>query len=335
MNSAHISVAGLADWHDVMRQQGDLDLLSVIDAGQDVSPQSANALTLEKFVRLLEKLGSVNPGCGLAWTIGLAAKSMGSGSFGQMICGSKTLGMALSRLSEMYPLVQDATSLQLEIEEQWTWLHYKILDPDIWPRHHDALYSLGIFSTLLRNASHSVWEQVEITVEASQEMVASDLSKIVHAKTIYGGQSNSIRFPTSALNSRLELMAVANTSLYSDLIKELVRKRQSMPMSNRVRQLIYGEMLDGLPSQDEAANKLGVSSRTLRRKLNVENISYQEILDQCRVRAAIFEIRKDKTMSLSEIALKLGYSEHSNFSRAFTRWTGITPQDYRRSAITG
>ena len=54
-------------------------------------------------------------------------------------------------------------------------------------------------------------------------------------------------------------------------------------------------------------------------------------LDECRMQYAALEFRKRKKQSLAEMALKLGYSEHSTFSRAFQRWSGMAPHEYRRA----
>jgi AraC-like DNA-binding protein len=56
------------------------------------------------------------------------------------------------------------------------------------------------------------------------------------------------------------------------------------------------------------------------------------VLDECRMRQAEFEFRTRPDLSIAEIALRLGYAEHSNFTRAFLRWSGVSPQQYRAKA---
>ena len=79
---------------------------------------------------------------------------------------------------------------------------------------------------------------------------------------------------------------------------------------------------------DHVAAELGVSSRHLRRKLRTENTSFQAVLDSVRL-----ELSKDfllqTQMPLEEIAPLLGYSELTNFRRAFKKWAGLTPSAYR------
>ena len=104
-----------------------------------------------------------------------------------------------------------------------------------------------------------------------------------------------------------------------------------MPMGARVRLLILEGLETGPVRQKDIAGKIGMTSRTLRRRLTAEGLSFQQVLDECRMQIVTLEFRTKKIVSLSETALKLGYSEHSTFSRAFSRWTGLAPQEYRKA----
>jgi len=131
----------------------------------------------------------------------------------------------------------------------------------------------------------------------------------------------------------MNLAIPAETSLHTELYRALAAKRNSTAMSDRVCEVIYSSVGDHAMSQDCIAQTLGVSGRAMRRKLAAEGTSYQQLLDKCRMHLAMLEFRIRSDPSLPEIAMRLGYSEHSNFSRAFGRWTGISPQAYRRSLI--
>ena len=78
----------------------------------------------------------------------------------------------------------------------------------------------------------------------------------------------------------------------------------------------------------EAAAALGVSERTLARRLRAQGISFAELLDGVRRDAALQAVAQT-TRALSDIALALGYAEPSVFTRAFRRWTGATPGQWR------
>ncbi|CAA0093549.1 putative HTH-type transcriptional regulator [Zhongshania aliphaticivorans] len=86
------------------------------------------------------------------------------------------------------------------------------------------------------------------------------------------------------------------------------------------------------PSIVEIAQELSLSTRSLRRKLQHEGTSYQDILKEVRLKLAK-QYLKD-SFTVEQTADLLGYSESSAFSRAFKSWTGRTPQDYRISSMS-
>ena len=84
----------------------------------------------------------------------------------------------------------------------------------------------------------------------------------------------------------------------------------------------------GFPGVEEVASEMHMSSRTLKRKLQQLGTSYQKLLDDLRKGLAV-EYLTQSGRSVDDIALALGYSDASNFARAFRRWTGKSPSDYR------
>ena len=99
----------------------------------------------------------------------------------------------------------------------------------------------------------------------------------------------------------------------------------------RVRATIIERLPDGTPSQGNIAELLHVSMRSLQRRLNNENTNFKELLEGTRHELALRYIR-EQHRTIGEITYLLGFSEPSNFSRAFRRWTGMSPAEYRESA---
>jgi AraC-like DNA-binding protein len=81
---------------------------------------------------------------------------------------------------------------------------------------------------------------------------------------------------------------------------------------------------------DDAARALGVSARSLRRQLAAEGVSYSELVERARVAAAKRMLRDPRT-SIQEAAYAMGFAAPAAFHRAFKRWTGMTPKQYRAS----
>jgi AraC-like DNA-binding protein len=101
----------------------------------------------------------------------------------------------------------------------------------------------------------------------------------------------------------------------------------------RVRKLIL-EQKNNFWTEAVIAEKMNVTSRTLRNRLRRLGTSYQEILDSLREQIARHVLRRSR-LTVSEIAEHVGYSDARSFRRAFKKWTGMTPDQYRNSATVG
>lgn len=286
---------------------------------------------LAVFVAWFEKMITEIGQPGFAWQLGQQSDYAHRGVIGEVAMNSGTLGAGLHWLCKFYPLVQDATMLKLEVDDDIAVLSYRILDPTIWPRQHDALYSLGVLSSLIRAADPDIWPSVRISLEVSKRDAQCDVSRFVHTQVTYSAQTNSITFPASALKKPINKNGSVNSQQIKQLSASLAQKNRSMSIKERARYVILSDLLESRVSQEHVARELGLSSRTLRRKLSSEGLAYQELLDECRMELAAKEFATSTNVSLSQMALKLGYSEHSTFTRAFGRWSGMAPKKYRNT----
>lgn len=101
--------------------------------------------------------------------------------------------------------------------------------------------------------------------------------------------------------------------------------------ANRLRALLSQRLRGVAPTLERTAQELGISPRTLQRRLREEGTSHQYVLDEIRRELALRYLSEAR-MAISEVAFLLGFSEASAFHRAFRRWTGHTPADYRSRA---
>ncbi|MDY7224900.1 AraC family transcriptional regulator [Hyalangium rubrum] len=99
-------------------------------------------------------------------------------------------------------------------------------------------------------------------------------------------------------------------------------------LAHRIRQALRGSV----PDAATLARQLGMSTRTLSRRLHERGLTFQEVVDQARKELALRQLL-NKDLKVLEVAFQLGFSEVSTFYRAFRRWTGTTPAAYRREAM--
>ena len=105
---------------------------------------------------------------------------------------------------------------------------------------------------------------------------------------------------------------------------------QDASFTNKVRHVIWTELSDGCPTLQHTAVTLGISVRALQRRLSEEGTTFATVLRGLRREVAMGLIHH-REMAVCEIAYLLGYAEPSTFYRAFRRWTGTSPREYRRT----
>ncbi|MNJ40779.1 HTH-type transcriptional regulator VirS [compost metagenome] len=97
----------------------------------------------------------------------------------------------------------------------------------------------------------------------------------------------------------------------------------------RISLAIEADLQGGKVALEEVASQLCMSKRTLQRRLSELNVEFNELVEEVR-QARALDLVRHSSLSLTEIAMRLGYYEASSFTRAFRRWTGLTPRDYRQ-----
>ena len=101
-------------------------------------------------------------------------------------------------------------------------------------------------------------------------------------------------------------------------------------VASQVRRLLVKLLPAGKGNQDQIAKRMNRSTSTLQRQLQAEGISFRNVLEGTR-RSLAEEYLRDRNHSHAQIAYQLGFSDQSNFSRAFKRWTGQSPREFQES----
>lgn len=112
---------------------------------------------------------------------------------------------------------------------------------------------------------------------------------------------------------------------------ELAALADDAGLEQRVRMAVSQTLSEGVPTLSDIASSLGVSGRTLQRRLSEKGYSFQSLVDLARQELAE-QLLRDTNYSLAEIAFLTGFAEQSGFTRAFKRWAGQTPRSYRLGA---
>ncbi|MEW6982484.1 AraC family transcriptional regulator [Colwelliaceae bacterium 6471] len=122
-----------------------------------------------------------------------------------------------------------------------------------------------------------------------------------------------------------------NAALIRQADNELNKVRLGLSFHEKVSRVIGPLLNDSTPTLEQVAEQLNMTPWTLRRRLVAEGGSFQQSLNRTRLELAISYVC-DTTLSLGEISYLLGFSSSSAFQRAFKRWTGAAPGQYREAA---
>jgi AraC-like DNA-binding protein len=111
----------------------------------------------------------------------------------------------------------------------------------------------------------------------------------------------------------------------------LAELAQGDGLVERVRAQVLATLKDGPVAAEDVAAQMGVTRRTLTRRLAQHGTSFTALLEEVRRQAATHYLR-NTDHSIEDVAFLLGFSESSPFVRAFKRWTGLAPAAYRRAS---
>jgi len=264
---------------------------------------------------------------------GQDSRRMKAGSFA-MLCHSvlscKSLGHALERSLRFYALLLDDIygSLARDADEARIVLRQRVDGAAPRTFAHEVLLMLihGVACWLVGRRIPILRAQFSYPEPAHSAeyrlMYCTDL--------IFDAPNTAITFDLS----HLELPIVQNERTIKEFLRTapeniLVKYKNGSSLSARIRRRLRQLLPGEVPDFDTLAGELSMTTATMRRRLHEEGASYQEIKDQLRRDLAIGYL-SHSDRSVMDIALELGFSERSAFHRAFRKWTGASPGEFRR-----
>ncbi|WP_425045850.1 AraC family transcriptional regulator [Primorskyibacter sp. S87] len=187
----------------------------------------------------------------------------------------------------------------------------------------------GLLSAMRRAANRNFSPSL-VTFRHSRKTNLHGFERYFSCPVEFGAAENAFHFRREDLN--LPLMT-ADNELYQVLVESCEsvighKSRNVAPIIVDVERAIAERLATGEASQDSVARALGMSPRTLARRLSDENTTFFKTLEELRVSLAMSYL-KDSDLVLAEIAFLLGYAGQSSFNDAFKRWTGRTPGQFR------
>jgi len=288
-------------------------------------------LPVESQIRLLELVATTLEDECLGFHLAQKFDLRMGGLFYYVMASSDTLGEALQRAVRYSAIVNEGITLRLRggkcirIDFEYVGV----------PRHSDRHQIEFAMVTLVRLCRELTNRRLQTELVKFAHRRSDDGSKLrafFGSDVIFGATADEIAFPTS-----IKQMEVVNADSYLNelLIKyceEALAERSAKPtpFGLNVENLIALSLPHGDARAEEIARKLGISRRTLARRLSSEGLTFGGVLQRLKSELAERHLA-DGTLSISEIAWLLGYRDVSAFTHAFKRWTGRSPRTMRRA----
>jgi len=201
-------------------------------------------------------------------------------------------------------------------------------------KRQDAELTLGMILNLLRHGLGKSWAPREVHFEHPRPHQWHEHCKIFDAPVYFDQPYNSLLIAKRDLQRAMPERDQTLLLVMQDAIRRLnadAPSQQSIVDSARSR--VRQALLRGEPVLDEVADKLGLSASSLQRRLREQNLSFTQLVDKVRCELATHYLQQQQ-LPISEMALLLGYSEVSAFSRAFRRWFGVSPRQWRQAGAS-
>lgn len=144
----------------------------------------------------------------------------------------------------------------------------------------------------------------------------------------FGAPRNSLLFASADMVAPLSTSNPLLAELHERFAGEYLQRFDHAQISYRAREVIIRRLPDGEPRRDEVASELCMSERTLQRRLEEEETSFIQLLDDTRRELAEQYLGRLQ-LSLAQAAYLLGFADQSNFFRACRRWFDLSPGQYR------
>jgi len=152
----------------------------------------------------------------------------------------------------------------------------------------------------------------------------------LRAPVRFNAEVGAFHFDKALLREPLSLAAPDVAKATDKIAEQYIETLDPHKVASQVRQLLIALLPSGKADQDLVSKRLNRSTSTLQRQLQAEGLSYRDVLDNTR-RSLAESYLTDNKHSHAQIAFLLGFSDQSNFSRAFKRWTAMSPGQYHEA----
>jgi AraC-like DNA-binding protein len=253
---------------------------------------------------------------------------------GFSLLASSSLRDAFERIARFFRLVTDAAYMRIEEHGRTVRLVGGLPDwsEPVADEAADAFAALGVrICRVLRDRS---FNPLALELRRASPRDPTPFLRYFRVTPLFEADQNVMTVDRELFETRLPTANPELARVNDAVIAEYVGRLEHEGLVLRLRKLLIDQLPLGEPSQRDVARRLGLSRRSLQRRLADEHTSYSDVLEKTRYELACGYM-SDPKYSITEIAYLLGFGTATSFSRAFMRWTGEAPRAYRLRLRSG
>jgi len=250
------------------------------------------------------------------------------GLVGLLMKTSRDAGAALQSLVKFLHLHSQGAVMQLRVDDKLAMLTYDAFEPGLVATDQTGDGAVAMMLNAMRTLCGRDFKPTEASFAHRRPADIEPFRKFFKVPLYFDTEHYGLVFSRDWLDVR---PATADDELRQLLQKQVdaLRVKHGLSFPLQVRSVLHSALLAGNCSEKKIAMLFSIRSHTLRRRLESFGTSFHELVDECRFEMAR-EMLLNTSLSVSEISASMGYSRASSFIRAFRRWSGLTPGEWRK-----
>ncbi|MDW3193923.1 MAG: AraC family transcriptional regulator ligand-binding domain-containing protein [Cytophagales bacterium] len=287
------------------------------------------AVPADQFFELHEWLDD-RLGPGFSIRVGQAMKMDDYGVLGLSWRTCSKAGEIFERCERYFKLLSNTYVFQVQKEGELSHVH---LNREAYragvARSNESTFSATV--VVIRAITETNISPVSVSFKHRSPSNLKDYTAAFQCPVNFDQSVNTITYKTADLETRT---AKADFSINQFLVARVEEETNGIEISpnqiaTEVESLIQNALPSGIPSIKELGAHMGMSNRTLTRRLSEHGVTFRDLIQKTQERLSK-ELLKGADRTVAEIAFQTGFSEQSAFNRAFKRWTGVSPIEFRK-----
>lgn len=286
-----------------------------------------HALLIDLWEQVPRRLGAPTLGLQLAQTVPLGAFDL----IEYCMRNSPDLATCYRKLTRWQHLLHDAANYHLETEGEVARIIHRA-DPALGVPPQASDFILAKLLRIGQQLTGVAFAPRSVSFTYARPPDDSEHIRMFRAPVRFGQPHAQLELDRAVLDLPIQ---GTDPTLAAVLERYAQRRLEELPRTtdwvDELRQCVRHALQGTVPDASALARQMGLSPRTLSRRLHERGLTYQQIVDEARKELALRHLL-NKDLKVLEVAFLLGFSELSTFYRAFRRWTGTTPAAYRRES---